>query len=216
MTHAPTIPIVCPDCDLLQRMPGLEPGMRCLCLRCRRVLAARPAGSEDLPLALAISAAIAYLVANLIPLMELSVVGRYSSTTITGGAFEMWLQGQRATAVLVAFSAVIAPGGYILMMLALLLAARRPRLPEWAGEVLRWVSHLQTWSMVEVMMLGVLVALVKIAQLATVTPGVGMYAFGALVLLLPAIGLAIDRAALWRRVAWAGSTPAGRRAGAGA
>jgi paraquat-inducible protein A len=135
--------------------------------------------------------------------MDLSVVGRFASTTIPGGAYEMWLQGQMITAVLVAFCAVIAPGTYIAFVLVLLLASRRSPVPEWVGEALRWVGHLQTWSMVEVMLLGILVALVKIAELATVTPGIGMYAIGALVLLLPAIQRTLDVDALWQRVQWA-------------
>ena len=86
-------------------------------------------------------------------------------------------------------------------MLTLLLAARRSPPPAWAGELLRWVGHLQVWSMLEVVMLGILVALIKIAQLATVEPGIGMYAFGALVLLIPAIMVNFDPAELWQRVA---------------
>ena len=54
----------------------------------------------------------------------------------------------------------------------------------------------------EVMLLGVLVALVKIAELATVTPGMGMFAFGAVILLLPAISLTFDVREAWARVAW--------------
>jgi paraquat-inducible protein A len=57
--------------------------------------------------------------------------------------------------------------------------------------------------MLEVMMLGVLVALVKIAELATVTPGIGMYATGLLVLLLPAIAVSLDPEEVWKRVEWA-------------
>ena len=69
-------------------------------------------------------------------------------------------------------------------MLAVLLAARRPPAPRWVGELLRWAEAMQPWSMIEVMMLGILVALIKIAELATVEPGIGMYAVGALVVLL--------------------------------
>lgn len=114
----------------------------------------------------------------------------------------MWLQGQRLIGVLVAFCAVIAPVSYIVLTLTLLLAARRPTVPNWVGETLRWVGHLQVWSMLEVMMLGVLVALTKIAQLAKVDPGIGMYAFGATILLIPAIMTNFDKRALWRRVTW--------------
>jgi paraquat-inducible protein A len=166
------------------------------------LLAKRPSGSNDLPLALTIATAIALLIANTLPLMDLHVVGRFASTTIPGGAYEMWLQGQRLVSVLVLFTAVIAPAGYILFMLTLLLAARRPTVPHWAGEMLRWVGHLQVWAMLEVVMLGVLVALTKIAQLASVDPGIGMYAFGATILLIPAIMTNFDKREIWQRVEW--------------
>jgi len=195
--------VACPDCDLLQRIPPLAPGARAACVRCRRVLARHPTGSRDAPLALTVAAAIALIVANVLPLMELHVVGRFASTTIAGGAYEMWLQGQRLTSVLVVFCAVIAPAGYILFMLTLLLAARRSPIPHWTGEMLRWVGHLQVWSMLEVVMLGILVALIKIAELATVEPGIGMYAFGATILLIPAIMTHFDRHELWQRIEWA-------------
>jgi len=194
--------VACPDCDLLQQIPPLRPGGKAACGRCGRLLAKRPSGSQELPLALTIAAAIALIVADTLPLMDLHVVGRFASTTIPGGAYEMWLQGQLLVSVLVLFCAVIAPAGYILFMLVLLLAARRAQVPHWAAEMLRWVGHLQVWSMLEVVMLGVLVALTKIAQLATVNPGIGMYAFGATILLIPAIMTNFDRRALWQKVSW--------------
>jgi paraquat-inducible protein A len=88
-------------------------------------------------------------------------------------------------------------------MLALLLAAQRTPVPRWAGEMLRWAHHFEVWSMLEVMMLGILVALIKIAELATVTPGIGMFAVGALILLFPAILVTFDADDLWQRVEWA-------------
>ena len=129
--------------------------------------------SLDRPLALTIAAAIVFIVAHTTPLMGLSAVGRHASTTIAGGALEMWLQGEQITAVIVAFCAGIAPGGYILFMLTVLLAVRRPPAPQWVGEMLRWGTSMRPWSMNEVMILGILVALIKIAELATVSPASG-------------------------------------------
>jgi paraquat-inducible protein A len=166
-------------------------------------------------LALAVTAVIVYVVANVFPLMNLSVVGRTAETTISGGAWAMWEQGQRITGVIVAFCGVLAPGGYILFMLTLLLAVRRKPLPAWAGDMLRWVRHFEIWSMLEVMMLGILVSLIKIAELATVDAGIGMYAFGALVILCPAIMLSFDEEELWQKVQWAdGEKPPGTVAAA--
>jgi len=200
--------IACPDCDLLQRVPDLAPGNKARCPRCACTVASRMAEPIDTPLALTVAAAIAFLVAHAFPLMDLSAVGRRASTTIIGGAYEMWVQGERITAAIVAFCAVIAPAAFVLFMLTVLLAARRPPAPRWVGELLRGAESMAPWSMNEVMMLGILVALIKIAELATVEAGAGMYAMGALVLLFPAIMATFDPEEIWQRVDWAdGSEP---------
>jgi len=196
--------IACADCDLLQHVPPLSPGAKARCPRFGCVVAKRPSGPKDLPLALAFAAAVTFILANAVPLMDLSVVGRTASTTIVGGAYQMWLEDERITGALVTFCAVIAPGGYIAFMLTILLATRRSPVPHWAGELLRWANHFQVWSMLEVMMLGILVALIKIAELATVSAGIGMYAVGALLVLFPAIIVTFDPREIWNRVVWAG------------
>lgn len=201
-------PIACPDCDLLQRVPPLPPAGMARCARCGCTLARQPADPRDLPLALAMAAGVVFVIANTTPLMELSVVGRTASTTILGGAYEMWLQGEQLTGVLVGFCAVLAPAGYLLFMLTLLIAARRSPVPWWIGEMLRWAHHLRLWSMLEVMLLGILVALIKIAELATVDAGIGMFAVGALLLLFPAIVVNFDTRDIWERVEWADSDTA--------
>ncbi len=195
--------IACPDCDLLQRIPPLPLRGKARCARCGKTLAERRADPLDLPLALTVAAAIALLIANTMPLMGLSAVGRESSTTILGGAREMWLQGSEITAVIVAFCAVIAPAGHVLFLLVVLLAIRNPPAPRWVGELLRSAHFMQPWSMTEVMMLGILVALFKIAQLATVVPGLGMYAAGAFVGLITAVMVTFDPREVWKRVVWA-------------
>src|SRR5438874_11011766 len=195
--------IACPVCDRLQRIPPLPLGGKARCARCRKTLATRRSDTLDRTLALTIAAAIALIVANTMPLMGLSAVGRESSTTIIGGAHEMWLQGSQITAVIVAFCAVIAPAGHVLFLLTVLLAIRRPPAPRWVGELLRLAHFMEPWSMTEVMMLGILVALFKIAQLATVLPGIGMYAAGAFVFLMSAIIVTYDPREIWKRVEWA-------------
>ena len=211
--------VACPDCDLLQRLPDLPPGGKARCARCNRTLASRAVDPLDRPLALTVAAAITFVVANTAALMGLSAVGRYASTTIGQGAYQMWREGQEITAAIVAFCAVIAPGSYIAFLLTVLIAVRRPPAPAWIGELLRWTRSMQPWSMNEVMVLGILVALIKIAELATVDPGIGMYAVGALVVLFAAIGMTFDPHEVWSRIEWVGGEvppPAGAPEGPGA
>jgi len=94
--------VACPACDLLQQIPPLPPGGKARCPRCGETLGSRPADPLDRPLALTIAAAIVFIVANTQPLMGLSAVGRQASTTILGGAYEMWVQGLDLTAMVVA------------------------------------------------------------------------------------------------------------------
>ena len=59
-----------------------------------------------------------------------------------------------------------------------------------------------SWSMLEVMMLGIMVALIKIAEVASVETGIGMYAVFALMVFIPAILVTFDARELWDRVVW--------------
>jgi paraquat-inducible protein A len=195
--------VACHECDLLQHVPELPPGGKAKCSRCGSIVASRPSASIDRALALTVTAAIVFILAHTTSLMGLSAVGRSSSTTIFGGVLQMWEDGERITAVIVLFCAGIAPGTYITFLLTVLLAVRRPPAPLWVGELMRWSHHMQPWSMNEVMILGILVALIKIAELATVTAGIGVYAMGGLVVLFPAIALAIDEREVWERIEWA-------------
>jgi paraquat-inducible protein A len=201
--------VACSECDMLQTIPVLPPGGAARCPRCGHTIAVDKPDSLDRTLSLTVAAAIVFLIANVSPLMRLSAVGRQASTTILGGAQEMWLQGNEITAVLVAFCTVIAPAIHIGFMLTVLLAVRRPPAPSWVGMLLRWLEWQYPWAMIEVMMLGILVALIKIAELATVIAGIGMYGVGALMALFAAMKVSFDPREAWARIRWAtGEAPA--------
>ncbi len=194
--------VACPDCDLLQRIPMLSSGGTASCLRCGHTLASSKPDSLDRTLALTVAAVIVLIIANVMPLMGLSAVGRQASTTILGGVLKLWQQGHQITAVLVAFCTVVAPTVHIGFTLTVLLAVRQTPAPIWVGTLLRMAEFNQPWAMLEVMMLGILVALIKIADLATVIPGIGMFAVGALILLIAAMTVSFDKHEVWSRIRW--------------
>jgi paraquat-inducible protein A len=167
------------------------------------MIAASKPNSLERTLAIAVAAAITLVVANTAPLMGISAVGHHVSTTILGGVMQMWLQGQEITALLVAFCTIIAPTAYIGLMLVILLAVRQSPAPAWVGTLMRMAELSQPWGMAEVMMLGILVALIKIAELATLVLGAGIFAVGALIILLAAMTVSFDRHEVWTRIRWA-------------
>jgi len=194
--------VACPHCDLLQRLPDLAPGASARCPRCDDELWRRREDSLERTLALALAAAVLYVIANTVPMLGLRAVGHQAATTVAGGAQQLWRDGQQIVAGLVLFTAVVAPALQIGFMLTVVLAARREHVPGWVGTLLRHHPTTITWSMIEVMMVGVLVALIKIADYATVIPGLALFALGALVFLLAAMQASFDPREVWERVEW--------------
>lgn len=198
--------VACLHCDLLQRLPALAPGESARCPRCDKELWRRREHSLERTFALAVAAAILYVIANTVPMLGLSAVGHQASTTLYGGARHLWENEQKIVAVLVLFTAVVAPALQIGFMLAIVAGARRPHPPRWVGVLLSHHPTTATWSMIEVMILGVLVALIKIADYASVIAGLALFALGALVFLLAAMQAAFDPREVWERIAWADET----------
>jgi paraquat-inducible protein A len=205
--------IACPHCDLLQRLPDLPPGTSARCPRCDRELWRVRLDSRTRSLALSLAAACLFVVANAVPMLGLKAVGRSASTTVIGGAAHLWTHGEQLVAVLVLCTAVLAPGAQIAIMLAVAVGARAERPAAWVGMLLRHQPAARTWSMIEVMLLGVLVALVKIADYATVVPGLALFVLGTLVFVLAAMQASFDAREVWHRVVWydAAAAPAAAR-----
>jgi paraquat-inducible protein A len=195
--------IACQHCDLVQRLPDLEPGASARCPRCNNELWRRREDSLNRTLALTVAAAVLYVIANSVPMLGLTIVGRDASTTVIGGAQHLWNNGQQIVGVLVLFTAVIAPALQIGLMLAIVLGAMRERAPRWVGTVLRHHPITRIWSMIEVMMVGVLVALVKIADYATVIPGIALFVLWVLVFILAGMQASFDSREVWEKIEWA-------------
>ena len=144
-----------------------------------------------------------YIVANTVPMLGLTIVGRAASTTVFGGAQQLWTDQRETVAALVLFTAILAPALQIGFMLAIVLGALRERPRRWLAILLRHHHITRTWSMIEVMMLGVLVALTKIADYATVVPGLALFVLGALVFVMAAMQSSFDPQEVWQRIEWA-------------
>ncbi len=192
----------CPECDLLVRLVDATdiPSHSARCPRCGAHLRRYGPNGLETILALACAALVLLMVANAFPVVGLNIQGQRIDTTVTGAAIELWRDDMPVVAVLMLVTTSLTP---LLEMAAViwltlpLLAGRRP--PAFA-RVFRVLRAAHPWAMVEVFILGILVALVKLAHLADVLPGPAMFCFGALMLLLTGIGVLIEPGALWQ--AW--------------
>jgi len=176
LNGAPSALLGCPECDLLQRAITPAAGQSALCSRCGAVLYRAPRPERALPFTLA--ALIAFGVAIAFPIVGLEVQGNLIQATVPGAARALYDDDMAPLAALVIATTVICP----LVALTSMALLQHPDLRH-APALLRALRAAQPWSMLEVFVLGLLVALAKLAHTATVVPGVGSLALGALVML---------------------------------
>ena len=184
--------VACPECDALHRRRPLMRGDKARCVRCGTVLYRNPRLRPDQLLPLVACALVTFGIANFFPIVDLHVQGLHSSSTLFGSIRALWGEERQMVAGLVFATTLLFPLVDLSAMLALLLMSRLGR----PAALWRFVQALRPWGMIEVFMLGVLVALVKLSHLAHVLPGVALWAFAALTILM-AIILSFDPRSLW-------------------
>jgi paraquat-inducible protein A len=179
--------IVCPSCDLAHRV-GVAPASKgTRCARCRAPLQRPENGNIDTAIALAICALVLFFLSNVYPLVTIQVNGTTRDTTLTGAALGLYSQGHAGLAALVFLTTVIGPFVQIASLLYLLLPLRRAREAPGQNTIFRLLAQVRPWTFVEVFMLGVLVALVRLSAYALVIPGVALWSCGMLMLTLAAL-----------------------------
>ena len=194
--------IVCHACDLVHRRSENVPERTCIrCTRCHAELYRTRSSSMDTAIAVAVSALVLFLLSNFYPLVTLQLNGSMRDTTLVGATVDLYLQGYAPVAALVLLTAVVTPLFQIAALLYLLVSLRMNRrsVPG-RNELFRALAHLQPWAMSEVFMLGALVAMVKLSAMAEVIPGVALFAYGALMLMLSALTYLTPAAQFWQWV----------------
>lgn len=187
---------VCEHCDAVHRRVPLPTRARAHCVRCGSVLYVARRAHLDSWLALTVASGIAYLIANLNPIVEIELRGESTRATLFDALATTWQAGAAPVAALAALCVFVFPLiriGLETYVLALLQSGRRP---PGLGKVMHVLRLMRPWSMVEVFMLGVVVALVKLGGQATVIPGAGLLGFAALTVLLTTLAT-FDTDALW-------------------
>jgi paraquat-inducible protein A len=192
--------IVCHECDTLQNIPRLNAGQTANCICCDARLISNPRGGLDRPYALTLASLILLVIANIYPFITLNIQGRTQSTTLSGAAVSFLNDGRPALAFVTWFTSVLSPALIISFVVYVLTALRfKWKLPG-TKPMLSLVSHLQPWGMMDVFMLGVLVSLVKLADLAEIIFGTGLYAFIALIFFFAAALSSLEPHILWQRL----------------
>ncbi|SCY51073.1 paraquat-inducible protein A [Nitrosospira sp. Nsp13] len=190
--------IACEECDAIHRKLALGHNEVTLCGRCGAALEQDMSVHSRRALPLAIACLLMFIVANAFPIVEMQFQGNVNRTTIIGAVLSLNAEGMPGVALLVLFTIILFPLLQLLAMMYLLIAAKRPDYfhPEF-NFVARMVQVVRPWAMVEVFLLGTIVAYVKLTSMATVVPGTALLAFGVLTVLLAAL-VSFNPRYIWR------------------
>lgn len=192
--------VACPECDALHVMVRLPERAVARCRRCEAVLYRTRRGTVERARGFLYGALPLLLAANLLPFMTLEIEGRQQPSTLLSGAFALWRADQWLLAALVFLVMFLIPTSKLLASLYVLdpLARGRPR--PGAARIFREVERLHPWSMMEVYLLGVLVAWVKLRDVAEVHLGPALFAFVGLIVLLAAAEAVLEPFEVWERL----------------
>lgn len=188
---------VCELCRLVSR--AREAGGEAHCPRCSATLHARKPASLARTWAFLIAAMMLYVPANTLPIMDTSSLFDTQRDTILSGIAFLWTSGSFVLALLVFFASIMVP---LAKMIALTVLAASVQMraawhPRTRTRLYRAIEFIGRWSMLDIYVVTILVALVQVSTLASVHAGPGAAAFGAVVVLTMFAAASFDPRLIW-------------------
>ncbi|MCQ4347514.1 paraquat-inducible protein A [Pseudomonas stutzeri] len=188
--------LVCDECHLLSRQ---RPGELQCCRRCGARLHARRPNSIARTWALLLAAFVLYIPANLLPIMTVNLFGQGSPATIMQGVLELIHAGMLPIALVVFVASILVPTFKLAGIALLLYSVQRhlPLSPRQRIFMFRFIEWIGRWSMLDIFVIAILVALVSFGNLASIEAGVGALAFAAVVILTMLAAITFDPRLIW-------------------
>lgn len=192
--------IACHECDLVHTIPKMPEEGAAQCVRCGAVLFRTKRNSIDRTLAWAIAGLVLYGVSVTFPFLAMRSGSIVRHTALLSGVQQLFQQGETVLATVVLSTCVLIPLLQMLILLYIFLPLKMNRKAGLAIPVFRLFQHFKPWSMMEIYMLGILVAIVKLGKMATIIPGLAVASFGLLVIVLTCAISSIDSHLVWERL----------------
>jgi len=201
MASAAETILACDTCGLTQRVEDLAPGQSAECIRCGSTIISRPAGGAQATAALTIAALLLYVPANIYPILRMSLYGASSENTIWDGVVSLMQHNEYFVAAIVFMASIVVPLFKLLGLLFLVASVnwghgRRLRA---RAHISKFIDAIGPWAMLDVFLLAILVALVKLGDLARVIPGPGLLAFTGVVVLTMLASQSFDTKLIWNK-----------------
>ena len=189
--------LICGECHELSRQdPDTDEQT---CTRCGALVHARRPNSLTRTWALLITAAILYIPANLLPIMTINSMGQGAPSTIMAGVIDLVHYGMFPIATVVFVASILVPT-FKLVGLALLLLSVQRHQPLSARQriiMYRFIEFIGRWSMLDIFVIAILVAVVNFGRLASIEANLGAVAFASVVILTMLAAVTFDPRLIW-------------------
>jgi paraquat-inducible protein A len=192
--------IACPDCDLILSVPPLEVNEVAYCIRCGAMLFKNQKNSIDRTLAFAITGLILFVISNLFPLLSLKAIGLTQESSLLSTAFALFAIDRPLLGLIILLTTFIFPAITLLGTIYVLIQIKTNRINTYTAPLFRFLRSTDAWGMLEIFMLAILVALVKLGDVADVIYGVSLYAFCLLILSLSLLSHSLNPQDVWNRL----------------
>lgn len=191
--------IGCQSCHLLCRAPALDAAPRPVCPRCGAALHSRKPNSIGRSWALVLAAVIFYIPANVLPITHVISFGKAQSDTIMSGVIYFVQTGMWPIALVIFIASVFVPLAKLFILSYLLISVQRRSKwrPKDRTRLYRITEAIGRWSMVDVYVVTILVALVNLGSLATIVAGPGAVFFAAVVVTTMFAAMSFDPRLIW-------------------
>lgn len=189
--------LICIECHELNKQEADTNEQTCT--RCGALVHARRPNSLMRTWALLITAAILYIPANVLPIMTVSTLGRGEGDTIMSGVITLVQHGMFPIAAVVFVASILVPT-FKLVGIALLLFSVQRRQPLSARQrivMYRFIEFIGRWSMLDIFVIAILVAVVNFGRLASIEANLGAVAFASVVILTMLAAVTFDPRLIW-------------------
>jgi paraquat-inducible protein A len=187
----------CPDCDLLIRKVPVKDGYYLRCPRCDAVLLRSIPATVNRTMALSIAGLLLFIPACFMPLLKLNILGYSGYCTMVKGVIQMYHNGYLWMTFLVLFCSVLVPFTVLCLLFAISVMASTGRFTPLLVKAMKLHHHLTEWTMLDVYMIGILIALIKMKDYGTIAAGLGLYCFAALLGITTLSVLSFESHAIW-------------------
>ncbi len=188
----------CDHCDLLNEVPEVTSGFVAKCMRCNSTLYKSRGDKLNHALAFAISGLIAFAIANIFPLLTFSLQGREYSSKLLDGTWILFSSGFPFLGILVFLFSFFVPLVVLILLIHMLVLKKFDIVPDFVAFKLRILKVMKTWAMAEIFVFSIMIAYVKLVDLATITLGLSLVALFATVVFTILAYVYYDDRLIWR------------------